>query len=68
MPWWLSLIFALGLPALKLLLRALEVKYPGITPFVEAVIKFLEGGGTVGELHSHCEQLPNFGPSELKRI
>lgn len=60
MPWWLGLIASLGIPALKLILKFLEIKYPGISPFVDAIISFLDGGGKVADLQKHFETCPGF--------
>lgn len=74
MPSWLiGLIMSLGLPALKMVLKAvllgLEKKYPGIAPLVDAILKFLEQGGQAHEVLNHCQGLPGFCPleRELKR-
>ena len=66
MPW--SIIIPIALAALKIVLKLLETPFPGLTPFIEAVLAFLNGGGKIEELHAHCEKLPGFCPSDLKRI
>lgn len=44
MPAWLiSLIASLGIPALKAILMVLELRFPGIKPYVDALLKFLGG-------------------------
>lgn len=67
--WLLSLILSLGLPALKgllkMILKGLESKYPGLTPLVEAILRYLDSGGKAFDLQTHCEQLPDFCPAPL---
>jgi hypothetical protein len=69
--WLLNIVAGLATPALKILLKAvlrgLESKYPGLAPFVDAVIGFLENGGNAATLHLHCQRLPDFSASELKK-
>lgn len=70
MPAWLlslisSFLTTFGLPAIKqlivLLLQKLEVAYPGSAALFQAVIDFLEGGGTAVALHEHLNRtLPGF--------
>jgi hypothetical protein len=67
----LGLLGRLALPALltllKVILTSLEVKYPGIKPLVDAILKFLDGGGNAEQVLSHCESMPDFCPMDLKR-
>lgn len=67
----LALIGKLAMPALIALLKAiltsLEVKYPGIKPLIDAILKFLDGGGTADAVLSHCEAMPEFCGAGLKR-
>ncbi len=57
--WLLSLIMTLGLPALKVVLKvvltALEKRFPGIAPLVDAILKYLENGGSIEALKDHVE-------------
>jgi hypothetical protein len=66
--WLLSLILAVGKPALIAFLKSIERKFPGITDFVEAILRYLQGAENkaeaVQQLHSRCRGA--FCPSELK--
>jgi len=66
--WILSIILALGKPALIMVLRLAESKFPGITEFAEAIIAYLQGAPNkkeaIAELHKHCEGA--FCPDDLK--
>lgn len=66
-PWLATVLLFLGKPALILVLRIIEAKYPGSTPFIEAVIAYLEGAKNKTEamqtLQKHCEGL--FCPADL---
>lgn len=42
-PWWQTLIEWLGLPALKFALTLLESKYPGLKPYIDEILKYLNG-------------------------
>jgi hypothetical protein len=57
--WLLTLIMSLGLPTLKVVLKAvlkaLEKKYPGLKPLVDAIIKYLDAGGSIDALKAHME-------------
>lgn len=69
MPAWLiAIILALGKPALIVFLRAMEGRFPGITPLIEAIIAYLRGAQNkaeaIAKLHQHCEGL--FCPADLK--
>lgn len=66
----LSLVGKLAVPALlallKVVLTSLEVKYPGIKPLVDAILKFLDGGGQAQAVLSHCEAMPEFCGADVK--
>ncbi len=66
--WIISILLGLGKPAFVVLLRLLEVKFPGISAFIEAIIAYLNGAQNkaqaVSDLHKHCEGM--FCPAELK--
>jgi len=57
MTWWMSLIMMIGLPALKFALKMLEQKYPGLTPLIEAILKYLDGGGSMQALSEHVDRV-----------
>lgn len=56
---WEFIISVIGIPAMKFVLRLIEKKYPGLTPVIEMILKYLDGGGSMKELSlnigKHCE-------------
>ncbi len=68
--WLLSLISTLAVPVLEQVLssvlKGLELQYPGLTPIINAILAFLNKGGSAEALQKHCEGLPGFCPTDLK--
>jgi hypothetical protein len=63
--WLLSILLSLGLPIVKSVvifgLRRLETAMPGIAPLVEAIINYIQNGGSAAELHQHMAMtVPGF--------
>lgn len=55
--WLLALLEAVGLPVLKAVaifcLKKLETVFPGAAALFEAIIAYLNGGGSARDLHAH---------------
>lgn len=60
--WILQFIIKMGV-------RALESKFPGLTPVIEKIVAYLEGGGSTAVLQKHVELLPDspFQATGLKK-
>lgn len=56
--------------ALRSIARALESRFPGLTPIIERIISFLLDGGNGHALAAHIEKFPSdhlFEPTGIKR-
>ncbi len=58
MPAWLiAIITQFGLAGLKLILKALEGKYPGLAPLIDKILALIEGGKTCNDVSCHLDSM-----------
>lgn len=57
MPWWVSLLELIGVPALKWALQIIEAKYPGTKPLIDEILKLINGGVSAQEIQDHLQKL-----------
>lgn len=53
--WLITIITSFGLAGLKMILKALELKYPGLAPVIDKILELLNGGKTCDEVSCHLD-------------